>query len=145
MTQLSQVLMNLCVNARDSMPTGGKLQIKTRNVEVDETYARTTLEAAVGPYVQITISDTGTGIPTAIQDRVFEPFFTTKEVNKGTGLGLPTTLSIVKKHDGFLTLFSEPVQGTQVQVFLPASEPSDTVPAKHQGCPLGTQRTDPHR
>ncbi len=96
-TQLHQVLMNLCVNARDAMPDGGILSISAENFLIDENYARMNTEAKVGSYVVITVSDTGTGIPPEIMDRIFEPFFTTKEQGKGTGLGLSTSLGIVKR------------------------------------------------
>ena len=86
-TQLHEVLLNLCVNARDAMPNGGKLSIQMENMMVDETYASMKLEARPGPHVVITVADTGTGIPKEIQDKIFDPFFTTKEPGKGTGLG----------------------------------------------------------
>lgn len=119
-TQIFQILMNLCVNARDAMPGGGQLHIRASNFEVDENYARMNLEANMGRYIAIVITDTGGGIPPDIQERIFEPFFTTKQSNQGTGLGLPTALSLIKKHDGFLDIYSELGQGTQVKVFIPA-------------------------
>ncbi|HEY9653262.1 MAG TPA: response regulator [Coleofasciculaceae cyanobacterium] len=119
-TQLHQVLMNLCVNARDAMPDGGVLQISAKNFWVDAQYARMNIEAKVGPYVLITVSDTGIGIKNEVIDRIFEPFFTTKEVGKGTGLGLSTVLGIVKSHGGFVNVLSELGKGTQFQVYLPA-------------------------
>lgn len=136
-TQLSQVLMNLCVNARDSMPTGGTLQISAHNFEVDESYARMNLEAEVGAYVVVKIADTGIGIPDAIQERIFEPFFTTKDVGQGTGLGLPTAMSIIKNHRGFLRLSSELGQGTQIQVFFPACQATAAAPEITAGLPPG--------
>lgn len=120
-TQLYQVLMNLCVNAKDAMPTGGQLEILAQNIEVDAQYARLNLEAEIGQYVAITIADNGMGIPPPLLDRIFEPFFTTKEPQQGTGLGLPTALTIVKKHGGFLQIESAVGRGTQICVFLPAS------------------------
>ena len=124
-TQLHQVLMNLCVNARDAMPNGGTLSILAHNFLVDENYARMNLEAKVGTYSVVTVADTGIGIPPEIVDRIFEPFFTTKEVGKGTGLGLSTVLGIIKSHGGFVEVNST-VGSTQFSVFLPtvnATEP----------------------
>ncbi len=119
-TQLHQVLMNLCVNARDAMPTGGTLSLAAENKMLDETDARLNLEAHPGAYVVMTIADTGTGIATELFDRIFDPFFTTKELGKGTGLGLSTVLGIVKNHGGFIKVDSEVSNGTQFQVYLPA-------------------------
>ena len=119
-TQIHQVLMNLCVNARDSMADGGKLSIKVENTYLDENYARMHLEARPGRYAVITVADTGTGIPPHIIDKIFEPFFTTKEHGKGTGLGLSTVSGIVRGHGGFINVYSEPDRGTQFRIFLPA-------------------------
>ena len=119
-TQLHQVLLNLCVNSRDAMADGGDLTISAENVSIDENYARMHLEAKSGPYVLLRVEDTGTGIPATIIDKVFDPFFTTKEVGQGTGLGLSTALSIVKGHGGFLQIYSEPEKGTEIKVYLPA-------------------------
>jgi PAS domain S-box-containing protein len=119
-TQLHQVLMNLCVNARDAMPQGGVLKISAENLTIDENYARLNLDAKAGKHIAITISDSGTGIPAELLDRIFEPFFTTKELGKGTGLGLSTALGIIKTHRGFITVFSSIGKGTQFKVFLPA-------------------------
>ncbi|MEI2580241.1 PAS domain S-box protein [Scytonema sp. PRP1] len=121
-TQLHQILLNLCVNARDAMPNGGTLTLGAENVFVDENYARMNLDAKVGSFVVITVSDTGCGIPLEIQERVFEPFFTTKEKSKGTGLGLSTVLGIVKNHGGFVNVYSELGKGSQFKVYLPASD-----------------------
>ncbi|MFN6569086.1 response regulator [Dendronalium sp. ChiSLP03b] len=119
-TQLHQVLMNLCVNARDAMPNGGKLTISAQNLFIDENYARMNLEANVGPYVVMTVSDTGVGISGEILDRIFEPFFTTKPVGQGTGLGLSTVIGIIKSHGGFVDVCSEIGSGTHFKVYLPA-------------------------
>src|SRR6185436_18213592 len=121
-TQLHQVLMNFCVNARDAMAGGGKLSIKVGNVQIDYNYARMNLEAKPGRFVAITIADSGVGIPPNIINRIFEPFFTTKEHGKGTGLGLSTALGIVKGHGGFINVYSEPGKGTQFKIYLPAAE-----------------------
>lgn len=120
-TQLHQVLMNLCVNARDAMPNGGKLGLAIANQSIDEAYTRMNLDAQVGSYVTITVSDMGSGIPSKLIDRIFDPFFTTKEQGKGTGLGLSTVLGIVKGHGGFIRVYSEVGSGTQFKVYLPAS------------------------
>ncbi|QSJ21149.1 response regulator [Nostoc sp. UHCC 0702] len=119
-TQLHQVLMNLCVNARDAMPHGGKLIIAAQNLFIDENYARMNLEASVGPYVVMSVSDTGVGISGEIFDRIFEPFFTTKPVGQGTGLGLSTVIGIIKSHRGFVDVVSEVGRGTCFKVYLPA-------------------------
>ena len=125
-TQLHQVFLNLCVNARDAMPSGGILSISAENKSIDENYARMHLEAKVGPYIAITVSDTGTGIPPDVLERIFEPFFTTKELGKGTGIGLSTVIGIVKSHGGFVQVQSEVGKGSQFQVFLPAIETTET-------------------
>jgi CheY-like chemotaxis protein len=114
------VIMNLCVNARDAMPHGGRLLIEAENVWIDENYARMQPDARAGQYVVATLSDTGMGIAPEVLNHVFEPFFTTKEIGKGTGLGLSTALGIVKSHGGFLTVYSELGKGTRFKVHLPA-------------------------
>ncbi len=119
-TQLHQVLMNLCVNARDAMLDGGILDITASNFFIDENYVRMHTEAKVGSYVTIAVSDTGTGIPPDILDRIFEPFFTTKKFGEGTGLGLSTALAIVKSHGGFINVYSEVGKGTTFRVYLPS-------------------------
>jgi PAS domain S-box-containing protein len=124
-TQVHQVLMNLCVNARDAMPTGGTITIKAENVFVDENYARMHLEAKPGRFVVITVADTGTGMSLEVLSRIFEPFFTTKDMSKGTGLGLSTALTIVKSHGGFVNVYSEVGKGSQFGVYFPAFETED--------------------
>ena len=121
-TQLHQVLMNLCVNARDAMPDGGTLTILGENLFIDKNYSRMNLEAEEGLYTVITVMDTGIGISKEIIDRIFEPFFTTKEVGKGTGLGLSTVIGIIKKHGGFVSVDSEVQHGTRFQLYLKAVE-----------------------
>ncbi len=119
-TQIGQVLLNLCVNARDAMPKGGLLSITVDNRMLDEHYAAMNIEAKPGPYVVFSVTDTGTGIPRDVQNKIFEPFFTTKEIGKGTGLGLSNVMAIVKSHKGFINLYSEPGKGSCFKVFLPA-------------------------
>jgi two-component system cell cycle sensor histidine kinase/response regulator CckA len=121
-SQISQVLINLCVNACDAMPDGGTFILETRNVTLDEEYARTVLEARPGRYVCFSVSDTGCGMSPEVQARLFEPFFTTKEVSQGTGLGLSVVYGIVKGHDGFITVYSEEGRGSTFHVYLPAIE-----------------------
>ncbi len=120
-TQLHQVLLNLCVNARDAMPEGGSLNLSLENIEVDDTFASMVHGAKPGCYVRFRLADSGVGIPKQIADRIFEPFFTTKEPGKGTGLGLSTAVGIVRSHGGFLKVESEPGKGAVFQVFLPAT------------------------
>ncbi|MBU7585168.1 MAG: PAS domain S-box protein [Nostoc sp. TH1S01] len=119
-TQLHQVLLNLCVNARDAMHTGGSLSISAQNILIDQDYVQIHLDAQVGAYIVLTVSDTGIGIDNALLDRIFEPFFTTKEFGKGTGLGLSTVMGIIKGHGGFITVSSCRNQGTTFKVYLPA-------------------------
>ena len=119
-TQLHQVLLNLCVNARDAMPHGGTLTLEAESQEVDAMYASSAPEAKPGQYVVLRVRDTGTGIPPEILDRIFEPFFSTKSPDKGTGMGLSTVMGIVKGHGGFLKVDSEPGQGSTFAAYLPA-------------------------
>ncbi|MEP6672804.1 MAG: PAS domain S-box protein [Chthoniobacter sp.] len=119
-TQLHQVLLNLCVNARDAMPDGGKLRLRASNLEVDAGYASMLLDARPGHYVMLEISDTGTGIVADILEYMFEPFFTTKEAGQGTGLGLSTVLGIVQSHGGFINVKTQLPGGTTFQICLPA-------------------------
>jgi PAS domain S-box-containing protein len=136
-TQLHQVLMNLCVNARDAMPYGGTLRISAENLYIDENYAQMNLDAQVGSYIVITVTDTGAGISPEILDRIFEPFFTTKEMGKGTGLGLSTVMGIVKSHHGFINVYSEVGRGTQFKVYLPAAEAIQSEPVEDSELPTG--------
>lgn len=119
-TQLHQVLMNLCVNARDAMPEGGRLVVAARNVEIDTQYAVMNRGVAPGHYVVIQVTDSGSGMPPEVVDRIFEPFFTTKEIGKGTGLGLSTVQGIMRSHGGFVNVYSEPGKGSDFKVYLPA-------------------------
>lgn len=124
-TQLHQVLLNLCVNARDAMPGGGTLLLKAENVSLDEHYARMHAEAKAGSYVVISVEDTGMGIPQDILSKIFDPFFTTKEQGKGTGLGLSTVYTIAKGHGGFVNVYSEVGEGTRFKVYFPATESAE--------------------
>ncbi len=128
-TQIHQILLNLCVNSRDAMPNGGTLRIGAENFVADDHYVQLNQEAKAGPYIVITVSDTGVGMPPEVRERIFEPFFTTKEVGKGTGLGLSTVFALVRNHGGFVTVDSEFGQGSTFRVFLPALE-SGVAPRK---------------
>jgi PAS domain S-box-containing protein len=125
-TQLHQVLMNLCVNARDAMPNGGSLLIEAVNVMLEEKHTPMHPKPLSGPYVLLTVADTGEGIPSHLLDKIYEPFFTTKDVGKGTGLGLSTVLGIVKTHNGFVEISSHVGKGTTFRVYLPASAAPET-------------------
>jgi hypothetical protein len=121
-TQLHQVLLNLCVNARDAMtPNGGTLHIACGNVEIDQQIASMNPGATVGAHVCFSVTDTGTGMTQEVMEKIFNPFFTTKEQGKGTGLGLATVIGIVKGHSGFITLQSEVGVGTTFKIHLPAN------------------------
>ncbi len=138
-TQLHQVMLNISVNARDAMPSGGKLVFGSENFEVDEQYAAMTPEAAPGPHVLLQISDNGGGMPRETIDKIFDPFFTTKGLGKGTGLGLSTAVGIVKSHGGFISVHSDVGKGTIFKIFLPAEvgaqslAPAETRVAPTQG------------
>ncbi|MGE0866265.1 MAG: ATP-binding protein, partial [Vicinamibacterales bacterium] len=139
---IDQVLMNLAVNARDAMPGGGRLIITTSQQVVDERLGRLHQEVAPGDYVALSVSDSGTGIPSDVLPRIFEPFFTTKEAGKGTGLGLATVFGIVKQHSGLLQVESEPGQGATFRVLLPARTAAPQIAAlATQSRPAGGTET----
>ncbi|MDU3045412.1 cell cycle histidine kinase CckA [Bradyrhizobium sp.] len=131
-SQFEQVVVNLAVNARDAMPDGGKLSVRTANVSADEAAQGAYKGMPVADYVRIEISDTGTGIPAEIREKIFEPFFSTKEVGKGTGLGLSTVYGIIKQTGGFIYVDSEVGKGTTFQIFLPRHHVVAEVPAEPQ-------------
>jgi len=142
-TQIQQVLMNLCVNARDAMAEDGRLTVDAENVVIDEHYASMHVDARSGPYVVLRVTDTGCGIPESIREKIFDPFFTTKEVGKGTGLGLSTVTAIVKSHGGFVNVYSESGKGTTFKVYLPAEAISveDAPEVKSRELPGGNGET----
>jgi two-component system, cell cycle sensor histidine kinase and response regulator CckA len=134
-TQIEQVIMNLCLNARDAMPSGGRLVIETEMVELDDAYCRFYPHVLPGRYAVLSVSDTGMGMDAETKDRIFEPFFTTKAPGKGTGMGLASVYGIVKQHGGFAHVYSEIGQGTLFRVYLPLTT-SGEVAAAHTLAPL---------
>ena len=129
-TQLHQVLLNLCVNARDAMPDGGKLSFVADNVELTMAEAVDIPDGKAGKYISLSVSDTGSGMPPEVKAKIFEPFFTTKGEGKGTGIGLATVVRILKSHGGFLRVESEVGQGTVFEIFIPCAEAVATTVAR---------------
>ena len=149
--ELEAALLNLVVNARDAMPTGGKLSIETSNAFLDETYCRDHLDIRSGQYIQIAVTDTGRGMDKETLDRAFEPFFTTKEAGQGTGLGLSQVYGFVKQSNGHVKIYSEPGEGTTVKIYLPRllrdsaepKPPAREVPGGHAGETILVVEDDP--
>lgn len=142
-TQLHQVLLNLCINARDAMPGGGILFISAEQVRVDENFAAMVPDAKVGDFVMLSVVDSGEGIPKSIIGKIFDPFFTTKDIGRGTGLGLSTVAGIIRSHGGFVVVESEAGRGSVFKVYLPASGSDGSKPerAAHPELPLGEGET----
>jgi CheY-like chemotaxis protein len=139
-TKLHQVLMNLCINARDAMPYGGTLTITGKDAFLDECFAKSYIDAKVGHYVCITVADNGTGMSKEVKEKLFEPFFTTKKLGEGTGLGLFTARSIIKSLGGFMTVHSELGEGTTFRIYLPRGEQENNTQEKTEvvGFPQGS-------
>ena len=138
--QIEQVLLNLLINAWQAMPEGGTIDLETRNVVLDEEYAAANGIAA-GPFVKISVSDTGVGIEPALRERIFDPFFSTKTRQRGTGLGLASAYGIIKNHNGLINVYSEPGRGATFNIYLPASEKAAETPTTNLSTPLRGDET----
>jgi CheY-like chemotaxis protein len=128
LSQMDQILVNLCINARDAISGVGKLTIETRNIVFDESYCAFHLECSCGPFAMLSVSDSGQGIEKENISHIFDPFFTTKQTGMGTGLGLSTVYGIVKQNGGFINVYSEPGKGTTFKIYLPGVEDQSSVP-----------------
>lgn len=132
--QLEQILLNMVTNARDAMPDGGSLTLQTENITMDDRFIRKNGFGVDGPYIVLSVADTGSGMADEVKEKVFEPFFTTKELGQGSGLGLAITYGIVKQYKGYIGIESAPQQGTVFRIYLPASDVSTTDSAPAQPC-----------
>ncbi len=140
--QIEQVVMNLCTNARDAMPNGGLLAIETGTFKADEDYAKRKLFEKTGDYAVLSVTDTGIGMDEKTRKMIFEPFFTTKDVGKGTGLGLSIVYGIIKQHDGYINVYSEPGKGTTFKIYFPLTESNiEESPVKAMPKPKGGTET----
>ncbi|HEY8505948.1 MAG TPA: ATP-binding protein, partial [Gemmataceae bacterium] len=140
-SMVSQVLMNLCLNARDAMPEGGRLTVETSNLSLDETETGSNLDARPGEFTRLRVRDTGCGIPPEVRARIFEPFFTTKDVGKGTGMGLAMVYGIVRMHNGWIEVESDVGSGTEFDVYLPRSRRTPVAPPEPPPPPTGGRET----